>query len=116
MVTPKTIALSCVAAAVIAVSTPAAANWKAKAVEHEDLNLSTAAGQQRLATRIKSAVKQVCASPSAFTLAEKRDLARCEGDAMTSAMPKVERTIARYKQAQRMAANDKNDKSAIVGN
>ena len=112
MVTFKKLALSCAAAAVMAVSAPAVAGVKTKPVYYNDLDLSSTAGQQRLQTRVKYAVRQVCGSPRAFGLAEKADLKRCEANAMAKAMPKAEQTIARYKDAKRLAANE----SAIVGN
>lgn len=113
MVTLKTIALSCAAAAAMVVSVPVVAGQKTKVVRYHDLDLSTANDQQRLHTRVKSAVKQVCNSPAAFSLAEKRDLARCKKDALAKAIPKVERTIARYQENKSLAANDP---ALIVGN
>lgn len=113
MVTLKTIALSCAAAAFMVVSVPAVAGEKTRLVRYHDLDLSIAKDQQRLHTRIKSAVKEICESPPAFTIAEKQDLARCKADALAKAMPKVERTIARYKENKRLAANDP---ALIVGN
>lgn len=112
MVSFKTIALSS-AAALLAVSAPAMADVNTRQVEYRDLDLSSAAGQKRLTTRIKSAVKSVCGDPRALSLDEKQDFARCQRDALESAMPKVERTIARYKETKRLAANEP---SAIVGN
>ena len=112
MVTFKKLALGCAAAAAVATATPAMADVKTKLVDYEDLDLSSPKGQARLQTRIRYAVKKVCASPRAFTLAEKQDLNRCEVEAMAAAMPEAERTIARYKDAKRLASNE----SAIVGN
>ena len=40
-------------------------------------------------------------------------MARCQRDAMESAMPKADRTIARYTETKRVAANER---PAIVGN
>ena len=112
MVSFKTIALS-TAVAVLAASAPALAEVKTKPVHYDDLDLSSAKGQQRLATRVQSAVKAVCGNPRAFSLAEKMDLANCKRDALASAMPKVERTVARYQESRRLAANEQ---TAIVGN
>jgi UrcA family protein len=100
-------------AALLAASTPAMAEVETRPVEYQDLDLSTPAGQQRLMTRIKSAVKAVCGQPGAFSLIEKQDLMRCRRDAMDKAMPKFERTVARYMATKRLAANEP---SAIVGN
>jgi UrcA family protein len=113
MVNIKTIALACAAAAAVAVSAPAVAGVKTKPVYYHDLDLSSAKGQQRLQTRIKNAVTQVCGNPRAFSLPEKADRARCEAEALAAATPKVERTIARYQEGKRLAANEP---SAIVGN
>lgn len=103
----------CVTAAVMATSVPAIAGENSKLVQYDDLDLSSAAGQKRLETRIKSTVKQVCGYPRAFTLAEKQDQRRCMTNAMEKAMPKAAQTIARYREAKRMAANET---AAVVGN
>lgn len=113
MVNFKTIALSCAAAAAVAVSAPALAGVKSKPVYYHDLDLSTSKGQERLQARIKNAAVQVCGTPQAFSMAEKIDLARCKAEAMATAMPKVERTIALYEASKRLAANQP---AAIVGN
>lgn len=113
MVTIKTIALGCAAVAAFAVSAPAVAGEKTKPVYYQDLDLSSAKGQERLQTRIKNAVTQVCGSPRAFSIAERADRARCEAEAMASAMPQVERTIASYQEGKRVAAKEQ---TAIVGN
>jgi UrcA family protein len=113
MVTIKNIALSCAAAAAMAVSVPAVAGVKTKPVYHHDLDLSSANGQERLQTRIKNAVTQVCGSPRAFSLQEKADVAQCEAEATSAATPKVARTIARYQDRKRLAVNEN---TAIVGN
>lgn len=113
MVNFKTIALGCAAAAAVAVSAPAVAGVKTKTVYYDDLDLSTSKGQTSLQTRIKNAVTQVCGTPRAFSLPERADLARCEAEARAAATPKVERTIARYQERKRLAANQP---GAIVGN
>ncbi len=113
MVTIKTIALGCAAATACVVSVPATAGVKTKPVYYHDLDLASAKGQERLQARINNAVVQVCGSPRAFSLPEKADLARCEAQARASAMPKVERTIARYQDGKRLAAKEQ---AAIVGN
>jgi UrcA family protein len=113
MATPKLFSLSLVAASVLAISTPAMAEWKDKLVQYDDLDLSAAKGQERFKTRIKQAVKQVCGSPRAITLKERQDQRRCEVDALARAMPKAERTIAMYKARQQLAARDD---GAIIGN
>lgn len=104
---------SILAASVLATSMPAMADTRTKEVHHEDLDLASAKGQQRLKTRVKQAVRQVCASPRAMTVRERLDLNRCEAEAMAAAMPKAEQTIAAYLDSRRLAARDG---EAIVGN
>jgi UrcA family protein len=113
MATPKLFSYALLAATALAISTPAMATWKSKEVRYADLDLASDKGQQRFMTRVKQAVKQVCASPRAFTLNELADLRRCEKEAMARAMPKAEQTIAAYLENQRLASRD--DK-AVVGN
>ncbi|MGB5076339.1 MAG: UrcA family protein [Sphingorhabdus sp.] len=110
MATPKLIPLSIAAASLLAISTPALADTKVKQVKHEDLDLSTANGQQRLKVRVKQAVKQVCGSPRAMTLRDRLDQNQCEAKAMANAMPKAERAIATYAERLRLASR----KSPIV--
>jgi UrcA family protein len=112
MVTFKNIALSCVAAATLAVSAPASAEAQSKPVFYHDLDLSSVKGQERLQIRIKNAVTEVCGA-HAFGLAERADRARCQAEAIAAATSEVERTIARYQDSKRLAANER---AAIVGN
>ena len=111
MVSIKTIMLS-VSLAAAALSTPAMAEFKTRQVQHDDLDLSTDKGKQRLAMRIKNAVEQVCAAPLAFTLKEKLDLARCKRDAMEQAKPQAARAVAAYQNGKRLAIGQ----GAVVGN
>ena len=113
MVTPKLFSLAVLAASALALSTPAMADWKTKEVKHDDLDLSTIAGQERLMTRVKSAVKQVCGSPRAITINERLDEKKCKQAAMASAMPKAEQTVAAYLETRRIASRDT---KAVVGN
>lgn len=113
MATPKLFSLSLLAASALAISTPAMADWTAKEVQHEDLDLSTANGQERLKTRVRQAVKQVCASPRAITLKERLDQSNCESSSMARAMPKAEQRIAAYLENRRVASRGD---EAIVGN
>jgi UrcA family protein len=113
MATPKLFTLSLLAASALAISSPAMADWKTKEVGHADLDLSTAKGQERLKTRVKFAVKQVCGSPRAFTLNERMDQYNCEKNAIARAMPKAEQAIAAYMENRKFAARE--DK-VIVGN
>lgn len=113
MATPKLFSFSILAASALAISTPAMADVKAREVYHADLDLASAKDQERLKTRIKIAVRQVCRSPRAITLKDRFDRSRCESEAMSSAMPKAEQTIAAYLESRRLAARDT---TAIVGN
>jgi UrcA family protein len=113
MATPKLFSLSVLAASALAVSTPAMADWKHKDVRYDDLDLSSTEGQQRLKTRVKMAVKQVCASPRPATLAQQADKRKCAKEAMARAMPKAEQTIAAYIEQRRFASTDS---KAIAGN
>jgi UrcA family protein len=113
MATPKLFSLSMLAASALAISSPAMAERKTKEVRYEDLDLSTAKGQERLMTRIKQAVKQVCASPQPITLKERVDQASCKKDAIAHASPKAERAIAAYLEHRRFASRED---TAIIGN
>ncbi|MBL0924440.1 MAG: UrcA family protein [Sphingomonadaceae bacterium] len=113
MATPKLFSLTVLAASALAISTPAMADWKHKEVQFGDLDLSSASGQKRLASRVKRAVTQVCATPRAFTLAERADQIKCEQNAMANAKPKVSRAIAAYMENRRLASGDIN---VVAGN
>ncbi len=113
MASPKLISLSVLAASALAASSPAMAGWKSKEVRHDDLDLSTPKGQERLTTRVKMAVRQVCSYPRAFTLIERLDQSNCEKAAAAAAMPKAEKAITAYKDDARLAARTE---GAIVGN
>lgn len=104
MATPKLFSLTLLAASALAISAPALADTKTKLVGHDDLDLSSAAGQQRLKVRVKQAIKQVCGSPRAITLPERRDQSACEANAIARTMPNVDRTIAAYTEQQRLAS------------
>jgi UrcA family protein len=113
MATPKLFSYVLLAASALAISAPVMAMPKSKEVRYADLNLASDDGQQRFMTRVKSAVKKVCANPRAFTLKDRADLQRCEKEATAQAMPKAERAIAAYVENSRLAA--RTDK-AVVGN
>lgn len=103
MFTPKHILLSLAAVSALAITTPASADWKTEQVKHQDLDLSVPAGRQRLETRIKQAVKQVCRSPRDFTIKERQDRMGCEKAAITSAARTAEKIIAAYMENRRLA-------------
>ena len=106
MATPKLILLSLTAMASIASATPAIADSKTKEVRHADLDLSSAAGRDRLALRIKQAVKQVCGTPRGFTIEERQDQKACEKQAYLRAAPESQRIIAAYMDKRRLAFED----------
>lgn len=111
MVSIKTIMLA-VSLAAVSISVPALAETKTRQVRHDDLDLSTEKGQQRLALRIKIAVEQVCAGPLAYTLKEKLDLARCQREAIAQAQPQAAKAMAVYQNGNRLATRQ----AAVVGN
>jgi UrcA family protein len=103
MATPKLFSFACVAASLLAVSTPAMAEINTVKVKYADLDLSTAKGQDRFKVRVKQAVRQVCADPRATTISERIDQINCEKDSIARAMPKAERQIASYVANRRVA-------------
>lgn len=105
MATPKLISFACIAASLLAVSTPAMAHVHSVEVKYQDLDLTTARGQERLKTRINQAVKQVCVRPMAITLKDRLDQQNCEKNAAARAVPKAEQQIAADLANRRMAAN-----------
>jgi UrcA family protein len=113
MATPKLFSFSVLAVSALAISTPAMADWKNKEVRYSDLDLSSANGQQRLKSRVKMAVKQVCANPRPDNLAQRADQSKCEKESMARAMPKTEKAIAAYIENRRFASKEA---SAVVGN
>ena len=103
MATPKLILLSLTAASTLFAAAPAMADWKSKEVRYADLDLSSAEGRDRLQTRIRQAVKQVCGTPRAFTIKERQDRLACEKQANLKAEPESERVIAAYMEKRRLA-------------
>jgi UrcA family protein len=103
MATLKLFLVPFLAASALAVSAPAMADWKSKEVRHDDLDLSTANGQQLLTSRVKRAVREVCRSPRAITLAEHLDQSNCEKAALAAAMPKAQQAIAAYNDKARLS-------------
>ena len=113
MATPKLFSLSVLAASALAISTPAMADTKTKEVRYQDLDLSSVKGQQRLKTRVRQAVKQVCDSPRAITLADRADQNKCLANAMAEAMPAAEERIAAYLESRSFASREN---EAVIGN
>lgn len=103
MATPKLILLSLTVMASLASAAPAMADSKTKEVRHVDLDLSSAAGRDRLALRIKQAVKQVCETPRGFSIEERQDHKACEKQAQLRAAPETARIIADYMDKRRLA-------------
>jgi UrcA family protein len=65
-------------------------------VRYNDLNLSHAAGQEELNSRIERAVRKVCRSHTSRNLRERLDVAECEENARTAAQAQAEKRIAEY--------------------
>ena len=85
------------AAAVATLAAPSlSAAERQKNVEYSDLDLSTQAGQAKFKKRIMTAVRNVCAFPTAKTSFERLDQQQCETRAKIAAMAKAAKTIARY--------------------
>lgn len=74
-----------------------------KKVNYSDLDLSTQQGQKRFETRIKMAVKEVCASGNARTLKDIALMQSCRFQAMNGAKIEMKLAIARYN-GERLAA------------
>lgn len=106
MATPKLISFACIAASLLAISTPAMAQVHSVEVKYQDLDLTSARGQERLKTRITQAAKRVCVRrPMAITLKDRLDQQNCEKNAAARAMPKAEQQISAHMASRRMAAN-----------
>jgi UrcA family protein len=106
MATPKTILPLSVACVMLAVASPASAEMRTTEVRVNDLNLANPAGQQELESRIERAIKNVCRSNNAKDLSERKDVARCQANARSSAVAQADARIAAYKAKNtRMASN-----------
>lgn len=103
MATPKLMILSLTLASAVMATTPAMANVKTKEVRHADLDLSSAEGRERLQTRIRQAVKQVCGTPRGWTVAERQDRENCEAAAYRNVAPARERIVAAYLEKRGLA-------------
>ncbi|APZ97321.1 hypothetical protein BWQ93_01545 [Sphingopyxis sp. QXT-31] len=71
-----------------------AAEGQTAEVRIADLDLSTAKGQQRLETRVKSAARSLCNAGIGGT-AERARETQCIADALAAAKPQADRAIAR---------------------
>lgn len=113
MATLKLFSVTVLAVSALAISTPAMADVTHKDVRYSDLDLSSTLGQQRFKSRVKLAVKQVCAHPTPATLAQRADQDKCEKESMARAMPKADLAIAAYIDQRRFASKDT---KVVVGN
>lgn len=109
MFTPKHILLSLAVVSALSMTAPASADWKTKQVTYADLDLSAPAGRQRLETRVKQAIRQVCGSPSRLTLEERQARLNCEKSAMTRVAPQTEKAIAAFVEKRRLAFDDRSN-------
>jgi UrcA family protein len=109
MATPK-LSLCLVAAAAAMISLPATAGAQPRrdvrtvVVQYSDLDLSHAAGQKALESRIERAVRKVCRSNIAHNMAERQDVAQCEKIARTVAQAQVEVRIAQQSELSKQLA------------
>lgn len=84
-------------------ATPALAAERPTAeVRIADLDLTTAQGQQRLETRVKSAARTLCSTGIGGT-AERARETQCLADALAAAKPQADRAIARAQGGTRLA-------------
>lgn len=97
----KLIMLSMAAATMTIAFTPAMADVKSQDVHYSDLDLSSAAGRERLQVRIRQAVKQVCGSPRSFAVRERQDIVACKKQANLKAAPKSAQIVAAYMEKRR---------------
>jgi len=106
------IGLSALAFAIPAAATTPTIETATQIVEYSDLDLSTAKGQERLETRIKSAVRSVCRERDARSIVEQRLVKQCKLAATSAAMRDAKVVVANYQQNRRMASGS----PPIVGN
>lgn len=64
-------------------------NRPSATIRYDDLNLSTASGRARLDTRVRMAIKSMCASDSRATLSERAASLECEAAAKRSVEPQL---------------------------
>jgi UrcA family protein len=98
MSTRSLIALSALAFSFAVSGNTAMANTAettSKSVSFADLNLSTEAGQDRLESRVKSAVKEVCGAANSRGLQEQIQINKCRQTAMKSATRQMDIAIAK---------------------
>lgn len=81
-------------------------------VAYSDLKLDTKAGQEKLSTRINSAVKQACDIHSTRNLNERRDMQNCKSKAMKSAYQQLNIIMAKRNIDSKLAKS----RIFIVGN
>ena len=88
-----------IAAAIVAAALPAAATAQPPsgsiAVRYSDLDLGTEAGRQSLESRIRGAVRRVCAHWDGPGLEERAELRRCLNEASTLGLTQARLVIAR---------------------
>lgn len=85
------LAVAAVATAGMALPAAAQTDDSAPSVEvrYDDLNLASSVGRDRLDTRIRSAIRQVCYSEPSPTLRQRVSAQRCEQQAMRSVEPRM---------------------------
>jgi len=103
MAPPKHMILSLTLAAFMMATTPAMAKLKTQEVRHADLDLSSAEGRERLQTRIRQAVRQICGSPRRTSIVENQSQRNCEKAAYLKAGSASERVVSAYLEKRGLA-------------
>ena len=86
-------------------------NVRTVRVSYADLDLSSKAGEQQLATRVSGAVEKVCLFGVDGPRLQSSGYYQCAGDAWTDARPQMARAIAR---ARDIALNGKSSIAAAA--
>ena len=107
MAHPKHMILSLTLAAFMLATTPAMAKLKTQEVRHADLDLSSAEGRERLQTRIRQAVRQICGSPRRTSILENQSQRNCEQAAYLKAAAASERVVAAYMEKRGLALDSR---------
>lgn len=93
------------AAALLATGFAPAHAQSSREVHFADLDLGSPAGQRALESRLRSAVRVVCATPNPTDLKQMSETRRCRRVASAGAKLAVDRAIVRYQaQTERLAA------------
>ena len=103
MAPPKHMMLSLTLACFMMATTPVVAKLKTQDIGHADLDLSSAEGRERLQTRIRQAVRQVCGSSRRTSIVENQSQRNCEKAAYLKADLASERVVSAYMEKRGLA-------------